>query len=55
MEKAKVYFTSEITPESVVKIYERLGVELQGNVAVKLHCLFYHILKDILWVDMEEH
>ena len=37
MEKAKVYFTSEITPESVVKIYERLGVELQGNVAVKLH------------------
>jgi uncharacterized protein len=37
MEKAKVYFTSEITPESVVEIYERLGVELQGNVAVKLH------------------
>ena len=37
MEKAKVYFTSEITPGSVVKIYEKLGVELQGNVAVKLH------------------
>lgn len=37
MEKAKVYFTKEITPESVVKIYERLGVELPGKVAVKLH------------------
>lgn len=37
MEKAKVYFTKEITPESLVKIYEALGVKLQGKVAVKLH------------------
>ena len=37
MEKAKVLFTKEITPESLVKIYEKLGVELKGNVAVKLH------------------
>ena len=37
MEKAKVYFTKEITPESLVHIYEALGVELKGNVAVKLH------------------
>ena len=37
MEKAKVYFTKEITPESLVKIYETLGVNLQGKVAVKLH------------------
>ena len=37
MEKAKVYFTSEVSPESVVKIYEALGVELPGKVAVKLH------------------
>ena len=37
MEKAKVYFTKEITPESVVKMYEILGVNLPGNVAVKLH------------------
>ena len=37
MEKAKVYFTKEITPESVVKMYEKLGVNLQGKVAVKLH------------------
>ena len=37
MEKAKVYFTKEITPESVVKMYETLGVKLNGKVAVKLH------------------
>ena len=36
MEKAKVYFTSEITPESLVKIYEKLGVEATGNVGVKI-------------------
>lgn len=37
MEKAKVYFTKEITNESLVKIYNELGIELKGNVAVKLH------------------
>ena len=37
MEKAKVYYTKEITSESLVKIYEKLGIELKGNVAVKLH------------------
>ena len=37
MEKAKVYFTKEITPESLVKIYEAVGKKLIGKVAVKLH------------------
>lgn len=37
MEKAKVYFTKEITPESVVRLYDTLGVKLNGKVAVKLH------------------
>ena len=37
MDKSKVYFTKEITPESVVKMYETLGVNLSGKVAVKLH------------------
>lgn len=37
MEKAKVYFTKEITEESIVKIYEQLGIKLTGKVAVKLH------------------
>ena len=37
MEKSKVYFTKEISSESIVKIYEKLNIELRGNVAVKLH------------------
>lgn len=37
MEKAKVYFTREITPENIVKMYEVLGKKLIGKVAVKLH------------------
>lgn len=36
MEKAKVYFTKEITPDSLVRIYESLGKELSGKVAVKI-------------------
>lgn len=36
MEKSKVYFTRDITPESLVKIYEALGKELKGKVAVKI-------------------
>ncbi len=36
MEKAKVYFTKEITPESLVRIYEALGRELHGKIAVKI-------------------
>lgn len=34
--KSKVFFTKEITPESLIKIYEALGVELKGNVGVKV-------------------
>lgn len=36
MEKSKVYFTSEITPESLIKIYEAVQKELKGNVAIKI-------------------
>ena len=36
MEKSKVYFTKEITPESLIKIYEALERELKGKVAVKI-------------------
>ena len=36
MEKAKVYFTKEITPESLIKVYEAVGKELNGRVAVKI-------------------
>jgi len=37
VEKAKVYFCKEITPENVVKMYDALGIDLPGNVAVKVH------------------
>ena len=33
---SKVYFTKEITPESLIKIYEALGIELPGKVGVKV-------------------
>ncbi len=35
--KSKVYFTRDITPENVLKLYLKLEKELKGNVAVKLH------------------
>lgn len=31
-----VYFTKEITPENLIRIYEALGVSLKGKVAVKI-------------------
>ena len=35
--KSKVYFTRIITPEKVLEMYEVLGKELIGKIAVKLH------------------
>ena len=35
--KSKVFFTREITKEKMVEIYEKLIIELTGNVAVKVH------------------
>lgn len=37
MNKPKVYFTKDITPENMIKMYEALGNHLPGKVAVKLH------------------
>jgi uncharacterized Fe-S center protein len=34
---ANVYFTKDITPENVLKLYQALGKELNGKIAVKLH------------------
>ena len=36
MERAKVYFTKDISPAGLKKIYDALGVTLQGKVAVKI-------------------
>jgi len=35
--KSKVYFTKEITKEAVLKMYQVVGKELTGNIAVKVH------------------
>ena len=32
----KVYMTTEITPEGLMRVYEALGIEAEGNVAVKI-------------------
>ena len=34
--QSKVYFTRDISPEGLVKIYKALGVEATGRVAVKI-------------------
>lgn len=34
---SKVYFTREISPENVLKLFKALDIELGGRVAVKLH------------------
>ena len=34
---AKVYFSRDITPEKVLELYQKLGVDLPGKVAVKVH------------------
>ena len=36
MNKAKVYFTKTITPESLQKVYDTLGVTLNGKIGVKV-------------------
>ena len=36
MKKSKVFFTKEINSENLIRIYEALGVELTGNIGVKV-------------------
>ena len=35
--KSKVFFTREITPQSVLALYKAVGKDLSGNVAIKVH------------------
>lgn len=37
MSKSKVYIAREISPEAVLRLYDMLGKELPGKVAVKVH------------------
>ena len=34
---SKLYFTKDVTPENVVRLYETLGRKLEGNIAIKVH------------------
>ena len=36
MEKSKVYFTKNITPESLIKMYEVLNKPLTGHIGIKI-------------------
>ena len=35
--KPIVYFSKDLNPNTLVKLYNKLGVKLEGNVAIKLH------------------
>ncbi len=37
MEKAKVYFTKELTPQGLLRLFDQVQAKLEGKVAVKLH------------------
>ena len=37
MTRSKVYFCKTITPEKIAELYALLGIELTGNVAIKVH------------------
>ncbi len=55
---AKVFFSREITPEKVVEMYNLMGKELPGKVAVKLHSGEegnQNFLKPEFWKPVIEH
>ena len=57
-EPSKVYFIRELTPESVVKMFDRLGITLPGKVAVKVHSGEegnQNYLRPEFWKPMVEH
>lgn len=35
--ESKVYFSSKITKEEIVKLFDKVEKELKGNVCVKVH------------------
>ena len=56
--KSKVFFTREITPEGVLRLYQMLGKELPGKVATKLHSGEVgnqNFLKPDFWKPVIEH
>ena len=37
LQKSDVYFTKEISPSAIVKLYKRLNSEVKGNIGLKVH------------------
>lgn len=57
-EKAKVYFSKEISPEKVLEMYQLLGKKLDGRVAIKLHsgeAGNQNFLKPEFWKPVIDH
>ena len=52
---SKVYFTKEITPESLIKIYEALGVNLTGKVGIKVSVLHKIELSSVIYENRKRH
>ena len=55
---AKVYFSKTITPEKVLELYKKLGKELCGKVAVKVHSGEkgnQNFLRPDFWKPMIDH
>ena len=56
--KATVYFSRIITPEKVLELYQRVGKELPGKVAVKVHSGEkgnQNFLRPDFWKDIVDH
>ncbi len=56
--KSKVYFTREVSPRAVLEMYKLLGVELKGNLAVKVHSGEVgnqNFLRPAFWKDIVAH
>ena len=56
--KAKVYFTKEITSQAVLRLYQTLGKELTGNVAIKVHSGEkgnQNFLRPAFWKDIVDY
>ncbi len=56
--KSAVYFTKSITPEAIIKLYEKLGKTLPGNVLIKVHSGEegnQNFLRPAFWKPIVEH
>ena len=56
--KSKVYFSKNITSQKVLELYKMAGMELEGNVAIKVHSGEkgnQNFLRPVFWKDIIDH